>query len=58
MLDRRPLEIFLAIAEERSFVRAADRLGLAQPVVSRQLQRLEETSARACFTAAAGPRSR
>lgn len=41
MLDRRPLEIFLAIAEERSFVRAADRLGIAQPVVSRQLQRLE-----------------
>lgn len=42
MLDGDQLEVFLAIAETRHFVRAADRLGIAQSVVSKRLQRLED----------------
>lgn len=38
----RELECFLAVAEERSFTRAARRLNLAQPPLSRHVRLLEE----------------
>jgi DNA-binding transcriptional LysR family regulator len=42
MLDRAVLEVFLAVADHRNFVAAADSLGIAQSVVSKRLARLED----------------
>ena len=42
MLDPESLDVFVAIAELDHFVRAADRLGIAQSVVSKRLKRLED----------------
>jgi DNA-binding transcriptional LysR family regulator len=41
--DLELLEAFIAVAEERHFRRAAERLHVAQPVVSRRIQRLERS---------------
>lgn len=41
MLDPRLVLTFALVAETRSFTRAAERLGVAQPWVSEQLRRLE-----------------
>ncbi|MEN0012404.1 MAG: LysR substrate-binding domain-containing protein [Solirubrobacteraceae bacterium] len=42
MLDHRRLSYFLAVAAERSFTRAAERLHVAQPALSRQVRQLED----------------
>ena len=53
-MERRQLEYFVAVAEERSFTRAAHRERVAQPAVSAQIQRLERTVGQALLHRSAG----
>src|SRR6201995_3929671 len=49
MLDPVLLQTFLAIAQTRSFTRAAERLGLRQATVSQHIRKLEDEAGRRLF---------
>ena len=48
-VDLRRLRYFAAVAEELSFSRAADRLGVSQQAMSRQIRCLEDQVGRSLF---------
>ena len=50
VLDLRLVHAFVAVADEGHFVRAARRLNITQPALSRQIQQLERAVGAALFT--------
>lgn len=53
-LSTRQLDAFVALAEHRSFTRAAMQCHLSQPAFSALIKALETRWAHACLTAARG----
>ena len=49
IVELRTLRFFVAVAEEQSFTRAAERLSVAQPAVSHQIRSLEKELGEALF---------
>ncbi|WDD93010.1 LysR family transcriptional regulator [Burkholderia sp. FERM BP-3421] len=54
-MELRQLRYFIAVAEEMNITRAAERLHMTQPPLSRQLQMIEETLGLPLFERAARP---
>jgi len=54
-MEIRQLRYFIAVAEEMNITRAADRLHMTQPPLSRQIQQIEESVGLALFERGSRP---